>query len=642
MGILVNIDNGGTFTDVCISDGGKVVHAKTATTPHDLTQCFLEILKRGSKEFYGEDDAARLIREADCLRYSTTSGTNAVVEHKGTAVAVLVDAGEEDSVYGAISRLGDSALWRAMVPQKPVGLRFSSNGEIEAGELIATVNRMLAQGALRLVVALSSEVAEQNVKDLLLDRYPRHLLGAIPFLISSELAQDSDLARRTITAVVNSYLHPGMEHFLYGAENICKEQHLKRPLLIFRNDGDSARVAKTTAIKTWGSGPRGGLEGAVAYARHYGLDAVVAMDVGGTTTDVSMVKGQAVTLLAYGAIENIPTSFPLPTIRSFGLGGSSVVRVENGTVRIGPESVGASPGPACYGRGGTETTLTDALLVAGVLHPDKYLGGEIALDRERAEQAVVKNVGDALGQNAAEAAANIITEFQKLVGKEVTNAIDNAGCDPGETALLAYGGGGPMIACGIAAAAGMKQVIVPRLASVFSAFGIGFSHLAHEYQAPLDGASQDIGALGAELESRLRRDMYGEGVDPSACTYKKSVWGAKDDIVVDKPFSGKKIKVNKKLSDPRLTVRAVFELPTLSLKANKEKKYTAMRARAKTKINLDGKRVLELPLINDRDLKPGKKLTGPSLIRGDYLTSIIDAGWILRVFTNGDLFLESE
>ena len=317
MGILVNIDNGGTFTDVCISDGGKVVHAKTATTPHDLTQCFLEILKRGSQEFYGEDDAARLIREADCLRYSTTAGTNAVVEHKGTAVAVLVDAGEEGSVYGAISRLGDSALWRAMVPQKPAGLRFSKNGDIAADELIATVNSMLAEGALRLVVALSSDVAEQNVKDLLLDRYPRHLLGAIPFLIASELAQDSDLARRTITAVVNSYLHPGMEHFLYGAENICKEQHLKRPLLIFRNDGDSARVAKTTAIKTWGSGPRGGLEGALAYARHYGLDSVVAMDVGGTTTDVSVVKAQAVTLLAYGAIENIPTSFPLPTIRSF-------------------------------------------------------------------------------------------------------------------------------------------------------------------------------------------------------------------------------------------------------------------------------------------------------------------------------------
>ena len=237
-------------------------------------------MKRGSRELFGEDDAARVIREADCLRYSTTSGTNAVVEHKGTPVALLVDAGQERAVYGAVATLGDNDLWQAMVPEAPVGIKVGQDGAIDAGELTSIINQMLAQGALRLVVALSSEVAEQNIKSALLDRYPRHLLGAIPFLISSELAQDANLARRTVTSVVNSYLHPGMEHFLYGAENICKEQHLRRPLLIFRNDGDSARVAKTTAIKTWGSGPRGGLEGSLAYARHYDLDTLVAMDVG--------------------------------------------------------------------------------------------------------------------------------------------------------------------------------------------------------------------------------------------------------------------------------------------------------------------------------------------------------------------------
>ena len=149
MGILVNIDNGGTFTDVCISDGNKVVHAKSPTTPHDLTQCFLEVLKRGSRELFGEDDAARLIREADCLRYSTTSGTNAVVEHKGTAVALLVDAGQEQSVYGAISSLGDNSLWNAMVPQAPVGIKVGKDGAIDAGELTSIINQLLAQGALR-------------------------------------------------------------------------------------------------------------------------------------------------------------------------------------------------------------------------------------------------------------------------------------------------------------------------------------------------------------------------------------------------------------------------------------------------------------------------------------------------------------
>ena len=641
MGILVNIDNGGTFTDVCVSDGDRVVHAKTATTPHDLTQCFLEILKRGSDELYGEPDAARLIREAECLRYSTTAGTNAIVEHKGTAVALLVESGEEDSVYGAVARLGDNDLWCAMVPQNPVGIGVSSSAEIDADELIATVNQLLAKGALRLVVALRSEEAEQNIKQLLLDRYPRHLLGAIPFLVSSELAYDSDLARRTITAVVNSYLHAGMEHFLYGAENICKEQHLKRPLLIFRNDGDSARVAKTTAIKTWGSGPRGGLEGAVAYARHYGLDSVVTMDIGGTTSDISVVTGQAVTMLAYGAIEGAPTSFPLPTIHSFGVGGSSVIRVEKGSIKIGPDSVGASPGPASYGRGGTAATLTDALLVAGVLHADKYLGGEISLDRERAVQAILSNVGEALAQDATAAAAAIIHAFQAKIGEEVTAALENSGSDPATTTLVAYGGGGPMIASGIAGAAGMKQVIVPRLASVFSAFGIGFSHLAHEYQVPLDGAGADIAALGTELESRARRDMYGAGVDPASCSYTKSLWGAMGEIAVDRPVAGKKLKLDDELTDPRLAVRAVFELPTLTLRANKEKKYSTVKARGQTAINLEGKTAQELPVVDGSELKPGKEMIGPGLIQGDYLTSIVEAGWRLRVSSNGDLIFEA-
>jgi N-methylhydantoinase A/oxoprolinase/acetone carboxylase beta subunit len=640
MSILVNIDNGGTFTDVCISDAQRVVHAKSPTTPHDLTQCFLEVLRRGARELYGEPDVARLIREAECLRYSTTSGTNAVVEHKGTPVALLVDAGEETRVYGALERLADDTLWRAMVPHPPAGIAVAADGAVDAGEFTAIINRMLAEGALRLVVALSSEAAEQNVKALLLDRYPRHLLGAIPFLISSELAPDGDLARRTVTAVVNSYLHPGMEHFLYGAENICKEQHLKRPLLIFRNDGDSARVAKTTAIKTWGSGPRGGLEGAVAYARHYGLDAVVAMDVGGTTTDISVVTGQRVAQRAYGEIEGAPISFSLPNIHSFGVGGSSVLRVENGVIRIGPDSVGAAPGPACFARGGTEATLTDALLVAGVLEPSKYLGGELPLDPARAEQAVRSRIAEPLGVEVAQAAAAIISTFEATVGREVGAAIAASGRNAADATLLAFGGGGPIIAAGIARAAGIGRVLVPRLASVFSAFGIGFSHLAHEYQIPLDGRAQDLPRVRQELMRRAERDMYGEGVDPGGCRYEFSLWAAADGHAVERPIDGGKAAPAAGESDPRVSLRAVHELPTLELMPNTVAAYRAVSAGAWAEVGLDGRNGGKLGLFDDATLAPGDEVAGPALVRGSYLTCVVASGWRLRVASNGDLFLE--
>lgn len=598
-------------------------------------------MKRGSRELFGEDDAARVIREADCLRYSTTSGTNAVVEHKGTPVALLVDAGQERAVYGAVATLGDNDLWQAMVPEAPVGIQVGQDGAIDAGELTSIINQMLAQGALRLVVALSSEVAEQNIKSALLDRYPRHLLGAIPFLISSELAQDANLARRTVTSVVNSYLHPGMEHFLYGAENICKEQHLRRPLLIFRNDGDSARVAKTTAIKTWGSGPRGGLEGSLAYARHYDLDTLVAMDVGGTTTDISVVADKTVRQLAYGEIEGAATSFSLPTIHSFGVGGSSVLRLANGAITIGPDSVGSVPGPACFGRGGSAATLTDALLVAGVLDPNKYLGGELSLDRARAEQAIRSQIAEPLKLDLDQAVAQIIGTFQATIGRQVSEGLKQSGRDPASATLLAFGGGGPIIACGIAKAAGMRRVLIPRLSSVFSAFGIGFSHLAHVYQAPVV-ANSDVAALRGDLRRRVERDMFGEGVDPAKCRYDVTLWAASGEFASERPLRGDKATVNAGEVDPRLTMRGIFELPTTRLLPNTVTSYTAVNSGAKVEVNLDGRGATRLALIDDAALKPGDEVSGPALVRGSYLTCVVAADWRLRVSSNGDLFVESK
>ncbi|MSR14204.1 MAG: hydantoinase/oxoprolinase family protein [Gammaproteobacteria bacterium] len=637
MGFLVNIDNGGTFTDVCISDGTRLVHAKSITTPHDLTQCFIEAMKRGSRELFGDEDLAKLIRETDCLRYATTSGTNAVVEHKGTPVALMVEVGEEDKLYGAV--VADSGLWQAMVPQRPVALKVAAGGAIDAEELTKTINQLLSIGTQRLVVCLRTAAAEQNVKDALLDRYPRHLLGAIPFLISTELVNDLDLSRRVATAVINSYLHPNMEHFLYSAENFCKRQHLKRPLLIFRNDGDSARVAKTTAIKTWGSGPRGGLEGAAAYANLYNLKNVVAMDIGGTTTDVSVIQNSAVALRPYGEVEALSTSFALPKLQSFGLGGSSIVKVSAGEIVIGPESVGAVPGPACFGRGGTSATLTDALLIAGILDPERYLGGELKLDRARAAQALLAEVAVPLGGSAEAAALAVIAAFQVQVGAQLKQILAAAGVAPQATTLLAYGGGGPIIVSGIAQAVGIKQVIVPRLASVFSAFGIGFSHLAHEYQVPMTTAvAGAVEQAKAELGTRARRDMAGEGVEPDLCTYQYSLWSAGTDAVVEEPLTNGKLSLEGR-HDPRVTLKAVFQLPVSQLLPDSAKALPAPASHGTIELLLAGEQHQSVAVYDDQALTPGHSLTGPCLIKGDYLTCLVDSAWRLTVTSNQDLVL---
>lgn len=635
MGLLVNIDNGGTFTDVCVRNGRKTIHAKSPTTPHDLTQCFVNGLKRASAELYGEEDLDRFLQETEYLRYSTTAGTNAVVERKGTPVGLIVEMGEETSVYGARTGM-DAALWRALVVGEPIGLTVAADGRVDARELTEIVNRLLEAGAKRLAVALRSEAAEAAVKELLLEKYPRHLLGAVPFLISHELVKDADHARRTATALLNSYLHPGMEHFLYGAEGACKTSRMPRPLLIFRNDGNSARVAKTTAIKTWGSGPRGGIEGLLAYARLYDEAVLVGMDIGGTTLDVAVASAGGIRLAPHGQVESARISFPLPEMRSYGLGGSSIIRVAGSDVVIGPESVGAAPGPACFGRGGTEATLTDALLLAGVIDAQRYLGGELVLDATRAEAAITRAIATPLGLTLDAAVAVAIKAFEAKAGAHIRAAIEQAGHAPDEATLLAFGGGGPMIVTGIAEAAGLGRVIVPHMSAVFSAFGIGFSDLAHEYQAPLTAAA-DVPRIKADMLRRARLDMTGEGVSADECAYTFSIVTETAGALVSTPLDAGASPAA--AAGARLALTAAYRLPVFALRGGDGATSGAAAAAGETAIQLGGG-TRTVPVYRHEDLQPGQTAAGPSLVRGGYLTCLLRPDWSLRVTPNHDLLIE--
>ncbi|WP_045875141.1 hydantoinase/oxoprolinase family protein [Pseudofrankia sp. DC12] len=641
MGILVNIDNGGTFTDVCVTDGERVVHAKTPTTPHDLTQCFVDGLRAVSDRLYGEEDTTRLLRETEYLRYSTTSGTNAVVERKGAPVGLLVDSGAEGNVYGIVNVV-DASLWQALVPHAPVGIAVGADGSVGLGEFTTAINELLATSASRIVIALRSAEAERAIKNLLLERYPRHLLGAVPFTLSHELVHDVDDARRVLTAVLNSYLHPGMEHFLYGAEKACKSNGLARPLLIFRNDGDSARVAKTTALKTWGSGPRGGLEGSVAYASLYGADVLVGMDVGGTTTDVSVVVDKALTVHAHGRVGSAQTSLPIPDLSSVGLGGSSVVAIVDGGIQIGPRSVGAAPGPACFARGGTYATLTDALLLVGALDPDNYLGGDLKLDLARAERALLTHVGEPLSLSAHAAALAVLRAFEEQVGAAVRTMIGSAGRDLSEATLLAFGGAGPVLASGIARAAGITRVIVPHLSAVFSAFGIGFSGLAHEYSVPMPGTGADVGAARDDLLTRARRDMFGEGVSIDECTFETRDRFISDGVLRDEKWVNGSSPDTVGDKADRLVVRASRPLPTFELAADQHGTAQLATADGLCSIRLADGDQQQVPVYRPENLKPGQEAQGPALVAGDYLTCLVEPGWNFRVSSNSDLVLEAQ
>lgn len=633
MGLLINVDNGGTFTDVCVSDGERLEIAKSATTPHDLTICFVEALTRVSEALYGEDDIARLLQETDHLRYSTTAGTNAVVESTGSATGVIVAESEKDTLYGLASSLDGNPLWPAMVSSAPAGLPVESG--IDPAKVAEVVTALLGQGANRIVVCLPTAAAEKEVKGIIFDAFPRHLLGAVPVLFSFELSSDRDHARRLSTSVLNAFLHSVMENFLYGAEEVARRHHMENPLLIFRNDGASARVAKTIALKTYGSGPAGGLVGASQYANHYDAKAVVSFDIGGTTTDYAAVIDGKPAALSYGQAGGMPFSFDMGEVESIGAGGSSVLSVEGKNIKIGPRSMGAAPGPACFARGGTEAAITDVLLLIGVLDAENFLGGTIKLDAERAAQAVQKSIADPLGISLDEALVACVAAYEQKVADKARQMLEQRGVSPAQALLLAFGGGGPMNACGVAEKAGVKRVIVPRLSAVFSAYGIGFSDLGQEYFLEAD----DVAEMGMEtakagLLSSARRDMFGEGLDPDDAAYEFSVWSDEQGYAHTKPLNGAAPQ-----SGERLRLSAIHALPKFSFaEAGGGRERDAIPAGSVT-LNLGG--AVEAKVFEVEKLEPGEGGQGPALIRGGYLTCMVNDGWQFYVSPNRDLILET-
>ncbi len=645
MGIQINIDNGGTLTDACVIYGENVFRAKTLTTPHDLTQCFVEVLREVSKRIYGEPRLDTLLEEVDYVRYSTTQGTNAVVERKGPRLGLILPKGQDPTMLA--SNESERQLLEILVGDRVAELNLALDEEALDSAVIAVVNELISCGASRLVVSLGGPrlvADETRVKRFTLLHYPRHLLGAVPILFSHQLSDDRDNRRRTWSSLLNAFLHPDMERFLYSAEGVMREHRALNPLLIFCNDGSSSRVAKTTALKTWGSGPRGGMEGARALAGHYRRETLLTMDIGGTTTDIGMVEAGAVRERRWGNLEGIEVSVPLCEVESLGIGGSSIFRVAKGSIQIGPESVGGAPGPACFGYGGKEATMTDAYLLLGILDAESYFGGKLRLDAERAKAAVKENVGKPLGASLDDALVEMDNAYVEKIAKAMANLVRT----PESTSLLAFGGGGPISACRVADKLGIHEIIVPHMAAVFSAFGIGFSDIAHRYEAALTDASADqIAAVTEQLIQRARRDMFAEGFDLAECAVERSLSYALNGEQGSQSLDGESKLPDslRQADDLRLQLSATktiehFNLGSADNKPAAEATTTRVRVvRLPAAGNLLAQRV---PLFRYEEIGPGQWGNGPAVVEDEYFTCFVPESGRFLINDNRDLVLNKQ
>lgn len=640
MGMLISIDNGGTLTDFCVVTDQEVHHEKTLTTPYDLSKCFFEGLQKVSARVYGKEDVGRLLREAEHIRYSTTVGTNALVERKGPRLGLLSTPDSQLSALAGGSQTG--SLFAELVGDRQRCVDVSQESSAFEADVIRKVNDLAAAGASRVVVAVGGDdfrSVEARIKSVIQKKFPSHLLGAMPLLCAGDLTDDASFARRAWTALLNAFLHPAMERFLYSADYRLKSHKTNHPLLVFRNDGGSARVAKTTAVKTYSSGPRGGMEGVRALAAHYDFPKVISYDVGGTTTDIGIVENGQIRCSRRGHCEQVEIAFPLADVYSAGVGGSSIIQVRDGQLQVGPRSVGAVPGPACFGRGGMEATITDVYLLQGVLDKHSFFGGNFALDETRAAAAIKNRVADPAGWKLEEALLEMEAAWVQRIAESIRGFVGDAS----DAVLAGFGGAGALAATAVADALDVKRVLIPRLAAVFSAYGINFSDVSQEYQLRLaDHGIETLHRAQAQLLERARRDMYAEQAQLSECSIQAWLLRERGGTTAEFALSAEDAAMPcdlKRGDQLVLQLRVAKPVRRARIPVARDIRRHAARSGSQRRIlNHDG-HPLAVPVYRIEDLAPGACAEGPAIIEEAYFTGKLGRGWSFEITASNDILL---
>jgi N-methylhydantoinase A len=545
---MIGVDIGGTFTDCVVMDAaGRIVTGKSPTTPADRSQGFFDAIERAADAM--STDLETLLRGSRRLVHGTTTGTNAIVERRGARVGLLATRGHEEVMFlmkgtGRTAGLSsDQALDvpntykpEPLVPReliRPVTERMAVEGEVvvplDEGDVRRAVSELVAEGVEALSIsflwAAANPAHERRSRDIARDVAPGLFVSC-----SSDLSSKLGEYERTTTAVMNSYIGPLMLDYVDRIQQGASERGFAGTVQFAQCAGGAItnEEARRAPIRTVQSGPVAGTIATHTLAQRGGLDDVIAVDMGGTTFDVSVIHEGRPLQRDVSLFERYAMALPMLDIESVGAGGGSIAWLdEQGRLNVGPQSAGADPGPACYGLGGTEATVTDADVVLGLIDPAKYLGGRMRLDRSLAEQAVGR-LAERLGLGLVETAAGISTVVDAKMADLVRRMSLLRGLDPRRFACAAFGGGGPLHAPAVAAQTGIRRLVVPlpRAASVWSAFGAATSDVAHIFQRwtvkalPVPGA--EIEAIFAMLEAEARDTLAAQAVDLRAVELARS------------------------------------------------------------------------------------------------------------------------
>ena len=522
------VDVGGTFTDVTLSnpDTGALVSVKTLTTPHDRAQGVLEGI---SAVLQAAGVSGEQIRE---VVHGSTTGTNALIERKGARVGLLTTAGFRDIVeIGRIQRpmagLYDISIDRPS-PLVPRYLCLEAKERLIAdGTVLTPLDEDTVQAA---AAQFSAEKVEAVAISFLFSYLnPLHerragqilteILGDVPITLSSGVAPEYREYERTSTAIMNAYLTPIMNAYLDDLSPRLEELLGDVRLSIIQANGGSTSVdiARAKAVTTVNSGPAGGVVAAAFYGRRHNRDKIVSVDMGGTSFDIGLIENGESQVTTEGDFQGLPVKIPIIDLHIIGAGGGSIAwRDAGGAPNVGPLSAGSDPGPACYGRGGDQPTVTDANLVLGRLNPDYFNGGHLSLDAG-ASRTVVGHFANSLGIGLEEAALGIIKVVNANMIKGIATITIQRGIDVRDFSLFSFGGAGGVHAADLAKELDMVEAIVPPLAGTFSAVGLLVTESRQDYVSALGNvttASASTNALELvyqEMEAEGVKDLEAQG-----------------------------------------------------------------------------------------------------------------------------------
>lgn len=648
--LTVDIDTGGTMTDALISDGERRHSFKVDTTPHDYTVSFLACLNEAAKTLE-YSDVASFLAQVGLIRWTSTITTNVLAERHGSKVGLLVTKGHEKTLYGSSrSPVIDELIGGSNViglPDQPT-----------PGDILSGVKELLEGGVRRICVCLKDSFpdgrAEQYIKEIIEEQYPDHIIGAVPVLLGSEMARLRHDQTRVHYSLMNAYTHTQLATSLFKAEDLLRDEHRwNGPLLIGHTDGGVARISKTKAVDTIESGPVFGTFGGAYMARTYGLKNVMCFDVGGTTTKCSIVRDGAPVFQRGGKLMEVPVQSSFAMLRSAAVGGGSIARVKDNLIVLGPDSMGAAPGPACYGLGGSEATLTDALLVLGYLDASNFLGGRRHLQVNQARTAIEKNVAKPLSMAVELAALMIRDEAVAIMTELIRATLAEAKLDAKNTALFAFGGNGPMFAALLAEKLAMPVAYVFDLGPVFSAFGSAISDVVHAYEhgtSELWNAATHSATL-TELHTQAVRDLRGEGFKEAEAKFSwelEFASGADDVTVVHAVTTtgnpaalaaelDKAVQTAGSVSKQQLVLIRLTTCLSIGSHALTKRSHKAQtQAPGSRSMRFDAANEKLHPVHRWEHMNVGDKLAGPAMVNGATLTCPVPPGWELQVDAYGN------